>query len=158
MRTMKKHLSNDNIHLARLSKLGYFKAIKHAKGSYWSHFLARTTPQNIWTAKQYVAPRKTPRFPSLPGAGSPMAINDTLLEHFFTHKPAPAARGRLSPHTDATPLSPEEIKTALSKCSPSSAPRPDGIPYKVWKRVNAINPTILLDLLAPLLILGYLPR
>ena len=56
MRTMKKHPSDDTVHLARLSKLGYFKAIKRAKASYWADFLARTTPQNIWTAKQYVAP------------------------------------------------------------------------------------------------------
>ena len=60
MRTMKKDPSDDTRHLAKLSKAGYFKAIKRAKGAYWSSFLARTTPQNIWTAKQYVAPRKTP--------------------------------------------------------------------------------------------------
>ena len=32
--TMKKHPSDNTIHLANLSKLGYFKAIKRAKGSY----------------------------------------------------------------------------------------------------------------------------
>ena len=157
MRTMKKHPSDDTRHLARLSRTGYFKAIKRAKGSYWSSFLARTTPQNIWTAKQYVAPRKAPRFPSLPGADSPTAINDALLKHFFPPKPTPATREKLSPHKDAPPLSPEEIKAALSKCSPSSAPGPDGIPDRVWKRVNAINPAILMDLLAPLVTLGHHP-
>ena len=60
MRVMKKHPSDDTVHLAKLSKLSYFKAIKRAKGSYWSNLLARTTTQNIWTAKQYVAPRKPP--------------------------------------------------------------------------------------------------
>ena len=104
-----------------------------------------------------MAPRKAPRFPTLPGADSLTAINDALLEHFFPPKPTPAMRGRLSPHRDATPLSPEEIKTALSKSSPSSAPGPDGIPYRVWKKVNAINPAILVDLLAPLVTLGYHP-
>ena len=156
-RTMKKHPSDDTIHLARLSKLGYFKAIKHAKGAYWSNFLARTTPQNIWTAKQYVAPRKTPRFPTLPGANTPTSINDALLQHFFPPKPPPPARGRLYPHAGATPLSSEEIKQALSKCSPSSAPGPDGVPYRVWKRVNALKPSILLELLSPLVTLGYHP-
>ena len=136
---------------------GLLKAIKLAKGSYWSNFLAKTTPQNIWTAKQYVAPRKTPRFPSLPGADSPAAINNALLEHFFPLKPNPPARRRLSPHPEATPLSQEEIETALSRCSPYSAPGPDGIPYRAWKRVNAINPAILLDLLSPLVTLGYHP-
>ena len=157
LRNMKKHPSNDSIHVARLSKLGYFKAIKRAKGSYWSNFLARTTLQNIWTAKQYVAPRKTPRFPSLPGADSPAAINDALLKHFFCPKPPPPARGRSSPHSSATPLSQEEIKLALSRCSASLAPGPDGIPYRVWKRVKAINPAILLGLFSPLVTLGYHP-
>ena len=122
MHTMKKHPSNDNIHLARLYKLGYFKAIKQAKGSYWSNFLTKTTPHNIWTAKQYVPPRKTPRFPSLPRADSPAAINNALLEHFFPPKPPPPARGRLSPHPEATSLSQEEIKTALSRSSPPRLP------------------------------------
>ena len=155
MRTMKNHPSNDNIHLAKLSKLGYFKAIKRAKGLYWSKFLARTTPQNIWTAKQYVAPRKTPHFPLLPEAYSLTAINDALLKYFFPPKPSPPVRGRLSPHPESTPLSQQEIKLALSKCSPSLAPCPDGIPYRVWKRVNAINPAVLLELLDPLVSLGY---
>ena len=156
-RTMKKHLSENTIHLARLSKLGYFKAIKRAKGTYWSNFLARTTPQNIWTAKQYVAPRKTPRFPTLTGANTPTSINDALLHHFFPPKPLPPARERLYPHANGTPLSSEEVKQALSKSSPSSAPGPDGIPYLVWKRVNATKPAILLELLSPLVAFGYHP-
>ena len=157
IRTRKKHPSEDTIYLAKLSKLDYFKAIKQVKGPYWANFLAKTTSQNMWTAKQFVAPRKTPRFPSLPGADSTTAINDALLKHFFPPKPPPSARGRLAPHHNATPLSPEEIKQALGKCSPSSAPGPNGIPYRVWKRVNAIRPSIFLDLLSPLVTFGYHP-
>ena len=157
MRTRKKHPSEDRIHLAKLSKLGYFKAIKRAKGSYWANFLVKTTPQNIWTTKQYVGPQKTPCFPSLPGADSPTAKNDILLEHFFPPKPPSPAWGRLAPHPNATPLSPEKIKQALGRCSPSSAPGPDGISYQVWKRVNTIRPSILLDLLSPLVTFGHHP-
>jgi len=51
----------------------------------------------------------------------------------------------------------EEIRLALSKRSPSSAPSPDGIPYSVWKKVNLINPSIILELLSPLVDLGYHP-
>ena len=154
-RTMKKHPLDDTVHLARLSKLGYFKAIKRAKFSYWSSFLAKTSTQNIWTAKQYVAPRKTPRFPTLPGADTPTSINSVLLQHFFPPKPPPPARGRLSRHKSATPLSPDEIRQALSKCSPTWAPGPDGIPYRVWKRVNSIKPAVLIDMLSPLVTFGY---
>jgi len=54
--------------MARPFKLGYFKAIKRAKPSYWADFVAKISANNIWTAKQLVARRKTPRFPSLPDA------------------------------------------------------------------------------------------
>ena len=36
-------------------------------------------------------------------------------------------------------------------------PGPDGVPYSVWKKVNAIKPSLLLDLLAPLVTFGYHP-
>ena len=117
--------------LARLSRQGYFKAIKKAKNSHWSDFLAKTTPQNILTAKKFVAPRKTPRFPDLPGADSPVEINKALLDHFFPPKPELPTRGRLHRHSSADPLTKEEIAAALAKSSPSSAPGPDGVPYSV---------------------------
>jgi len=55
------------------------------------------------------------------------------------------------------PLKTEEIAAALSKCSLTSAPGADGIPYSTWKQVNKINPSILLQILAPLVLLGYYP-
>jgi len=156
-RKAKRTQTPDSYNIARQSKLGYFKAIKRAKASYWADFLAKTSPHNIWTAKQLVAPRKTPRFPSLPDASDPVAINKALLDHFFPPKDPLPSRGRLRKNPSATPLSKEEIKLALSKSSPSSAPGPDGIPYSVWRRVNLINPTIILELLSPLVAFGYHP-
>jgi len=156
-RKAKKTQTPDSYHIARQSRLGYFKAIKRAKASYWADFLAKTSPNNIWTAKQLVAPRKTPRFPSLPDASNPVAINKALLDHFFPPKDPLPSRGRLKRNPTAKPLTEEEIKLALSKSSPSSAPGPDGIPYSVWKRVNLINPAILLELLSPLVAFGYHP-
>jgi len=55
------------------------------------------------------------------------------------------------------PLTTDEIATALSNCSPTSAPGPDGIPYSTWKQVNKINSSILLQRLSPLVLLGYHP-
>jgi len=55
----KKSRTPDTFLIARQSKLGYFKAIKKAKASYWADCLAKTSPNNIWAAKQLVAPRKT---------------------------------------------------------------------------------------------------
>ena len=156
-RLAKKHQTEDLVSLARLSRQGYFKAIKKAKNSHWSDFLARTTPHNIWTAKKFVTPRKTPHFPDLPGADSPVEINKALLDHFFPPKPELPTRGRLHRHASASPLTKEEIATARAKSSPFSAPGPDGVPYSVWKKVNTTNPSLLLDLLAPLVAFGYHP-
>ena len=156
-RMAKKHRTEVFVSLARLSRQGYFKAIKKAKNSYWAEFLEKTTPHNIWTAKKFVAPRKTPRFPELPGANSPVEINEALLNHFFPPKPELPPRGWLRQHPSALPLTKEEIAGALAKSSPSSAPGPDGVPYSVWQKVNTLNPSLLLDLLAPLVAVGYHP-
>jgi len=51
----------------------------------------------------------------------------------------------------------EEIATAVAKCSPTSALGPDGIPYFTWKQVNRENPSILLEILSPLVSQGYHP-
>jgi len=64
---------------------------------------------------------------------------------------------RLRPNKSAPPLTPDEIASALAKCSTTSAPGPDGIPYSTWKQVNKINPSILLHILAPRVLLGYHP-
>jgi len=156
-RKAKRTQTPDSYSIARQSKLGYFKDIKRAKASYWADFLAKTSPNNIWTAKQLVTPRKTPRFPSLPDASDPVAINNTLLDHFFPPKDPLPNRGRLKKNPSTTPLTEEKIRLALCKSSPSSAPGPDGIPYSVWKKVDLINPAVLLDLLSPLVAFGYHP-
>ena len=157
MRVAKKSRATSDLQMARLSTNRYFKAIKRVKATYCSSFLAKTTPQNIWTAKKFVSPRKTPRFPSLPDADSPVTINQALLDHFFPPRPARPRRGRLAPHPFHEPLTKEKIAQALSKFSPSSATGPDEVPYRVWKKVNHYNPDILLALLAPLVVVGYHP-
>jgi len=50
----------------------------------------------------------------------------------------------MRPHSLTPPLTKKEIAHALSKSWALSAPGPNGIPYLTWKRVNAINPLILL--------------
>jgi len=143
--------------VACTSKAGYFKAIKAAKNKHWSSFLLAATPQSLWTAKRFAYGRAQQRFPSLPGAETPQQMNDVLLDHFFPPKEPFSPPPRLRPHKSAPPLTSDEIAAALSKCSPTSAPGPDGIPYFTWKQVNKINPTILLQILSPLVLLGYHP-
>ena len=153
----KKHRAEAFVSHARLSRQRYFKAIKKAKHSHWADFLAKTIPHNIWTAKKFVPPQRTPRFPELPRANSPAEINEALLRHFFPPKPELLARGRRHRHPSAIPLTKEGIASTLAKSSPSSAKGPDGVPYSVWKKINTVNPDLFLELLAPLAAFGYHP-
>jgi len=84
-------------------------------------------------------------------------MNNVLLDHFFSPKEPFFPPPRLRPHQSVPPLKTDEIAAALSKCSPTSASGPDGIPYSTWKQVNKINTSILLQILAPLVLLGYHP-
>jgi len=143
--------------VAGTSKAGYFKAIKAAKNKHWSSFLLTATPQSLWTAKSFTNGRAQPGFPSLPGAETPLQMNNVLLDHFFPPKEPFSPPPRLRPHKSAPPLTTDEIAAALSKCSPTAAPSPDGIPYSTWKQVNKINPSILLQVLSRLVLLGYHP-
>ena len=115
------------------------------------------TSHKIWMAKKFVTPHKTPRFSNLPDGNSPVEINEALLNHFFSPKPELPRRGHLHRHPSALPLAKEEIASALAKSSPSSTPGPDGVPYSVWKKVNTMNPSLLLDRLAPLVAFGDHP-
>jgi len=156
-RTAKKHDTPHMREVAGTSKAGYFKAIKAAKNKHWSSFLLTATPQSLWTAKRFTYGGAQPRFPSLPGAETPQQMNTVLLDHFFPPKEPFSAPPRLRPNKSAPPLTTVEIAAALAKCSPTSAPGPDGIPYSTWKQINKIKPSILLHLLAPLVLLGYHP-
>jgi len=156
-RTARKHGTPALPDVARISKAGYFNAIKVTKNKHWSSFLMSAAPQPLWTAKRFAYGRAPPRFPSLPRAETPQQMNKVLLDHFFPPKELFSPPPRLRLDKKAPPLTKEEIATALSKCSPTSAPGPDGIPYSTWKKVNRINPSVLLQILSPLVSLGYHP-
>ena len=156
-RTARKHDTPHMRDIAGTSKRGYFRAIKAAKNNHWSSFVLAATPQSLWTAKRFAYGRAQPRFPSLPGAETPLQMNNVLLDHFFPPKEPFSPPPRLRPHKSAPPLTTDEIAAALSKCSPTLALGPDGIPYSTWKQVNKTNASILLQILAPLVLLGYHP-
>ena len=143
--------------VAGTAKAGYFKASKATKNKHWSSFLLTATPQSLWTAKRFAYGRAQPRFPSLLGAVTPQQMYNVLLDHFFPPKEPFSPPPRLRPHRSVPPLTTDKIATARSKSSRTSAPGPDGISYSTWKQVNKINPSILLQMLSPLVLLGYHP-
>ena len=146
-----KHWWSPNLTILRRE---YHKA---AKNQHFSSFLLTSTLQNLWTAKRFAYGRAQPCFPSLPGAETPQQMNSVLLDHFFPPKEPFSLPPRLRPHGTAPILTKEEIWSSLCKCSPTSAPGPEGIPYSTGKHVNKINPSFLLKTLGPLVQLGYNP-
>ena len=154
-RKARKHYTPALQDVAHVSKAAYFKAIKAAKNKHWSSFLLNATPQSLWTAKRFAYGPTPLRFPSLPGAETPQEMNKVLPDNFSPPKEPFSPPPRLRPDRKAPPLTKEVIATPLSKCSPTSAPGPDRIPYSTWKWVNKINPSLLLQIISPLVNLGY---
>ena len=109
--------------------MGYFKGIKPAKAAHWRSLLASATPRSIWTVKKLSLERLAPSFPSLPDSTPPSQINDALLHNVFPPQPPRPLPSILRLFADCIALTAEEISAALTKCSPSSAPGPDTIPY-----------------------------
>ena len=134
---------------AKLSKKGYFKAMKAAKAAHWRSLLASATVRSIWTVKRRSLGKLPPYFPSLPDATSPTEINDALLNDFFPPQPSRPLPSIHRLFADSTALTADEISATLTKCSPSSAPGPDSMPYSVWKSVHHIALDILTTLLSP---------
>jgi len=133
------------------------RAARTAKRDHWSAFLATATPQTVWTAKRFAVGRPPPRFPELPGATSPVELNEALLNHFFPVEPTRPFDCILLPFRDCPALAADEISRALARSSPSSAPGPDLTPNSVWKRINRVAPHLIQDLLAPLVAHGFHP-
>jgi len=142
---------------ARAAKSAYFKAIKKAKRDHWSPFLASATPQTVWTAKKFAVGGPPPRFPELPGAMTPLQLNKALLNHIFPGELARTIDSILLPFRDCPALTTDEVRRALARSSPWSAPGPDRTPNSLWKRIHRVAPHLIHDLLAPLVAPGFHP-
>jgi len=152
--------SRDSYDLSALgwTRRSYFAAIKKAKFAHWSTNLLSLTTSLVWEAKKLASGRQASRFPSFPDQDTPEGINRALLSHFFPSTPPPAdAPLTLTPYPDYFPLSQEEITLARSKSSNTSAPGPDLISYVVWKQVHRSCPSLLTNLLSPLIRYGHHP-
>jgi len=84
-------------------------------------------------------------------------MNKVLLDHFFPPKQPFSPPPSLRPDQKAHAMTNEEITIPFSKWSPTSAPGPERILYSTWKRVNQINPSVLLQILSPLVSVEYHP-
>jgi len=109
------------------------------------------------TGQKSAIGRHPPRFPELPGATTPLELNNALLNHFFPGSPTNNHHTILLPCKDIPALYSSEVERALARPAPSSAPRPDMTPNSDWKRIHNMALNLILDLLAPLLSHGFHP-
>ena len=135
----------------------YFKSIQSANRVHWSQFLTNADSRSVWDARKIAAGRASDRFLTLENASSPTEINDTLLQHFFPRRPSPPPPLSLPAFMNLPPARPAEVSSALQKSTTTSAPRPSGIPYSIWKQVHKANERLLPSLFTPLLPHGYHP-
>jgi len=142
---------------ARAARSDYFKAIKKAKRNHWSVFLASATTQTVWRAKKLSLEGPPACFPELPGATTPLELNEALPNHFFPGEPARAIDSILLPLRDCPALTADEVGRALARSSPSLAPGPDKTPNSVWKRIHQVGSHLIHDLLAPVVAHGFHP-
>jgi hypothetical protein len=101
--------------------------------------------------------RATNRFPDLSSATSPEEINHALLSHFFPSRTPSNSSTLLPVIRDVAVVTSKGVSKALSRFSNTSAPGPDGIPYKVWKPIHKGNNLLLPALLLLLLVHGFHP-
>ena len=79
------------------------------------------------------------------------------LNYFVPPQPTHTLSAILRPYADCSELTSEEVPSALSMCSPSSAPGTYTIPSSVWKTLYCSAPTIFPSLLGPFLRYGHHP-
>jgi len=121
------------------------------------HFPPRSHPPNPVDSKEVRHGPRATRLP-FPSKGRDPTTNErgpawpllSLQSSFLPPRSADAIQ-------IGTPLTSDEIASALSKSSSLLAPGPDGIPYLTLKRVNNINPAMLLQVRSPMVSLGYHP-
>src|SRR5205807_4893922 len=105
----------------------------------------------------YMIGQAPERVPSFPHCDTPEDVRDVMMKGFFPLPPALPARRPTLPDTSYCTLTALEVGMALAKCSNLSAPRPDQIPYSVWKNVHRISGPLNPSLLDPLLRWGIHP-
>ena len=140
-----------------MAKNMYFHAITVTKRQSWTNYLENADIRDMWRAKVTIVGRVNPRIPSFPDAPTPEDVRDEMIKRFFPlDAPIPPRHPRL-PDPRYTPVDPSEVSITLSKCSNKSAPRPDQIPYGVWKNVHRASSSLIPSLLDPLLRWGVHP-
>ena len=140
-----------------MAKNTYFHAITVAKRRSWSNNLENADIREMWSAKATIIGRVNPSIPSFPNAPTPKDVRDEIVAGFFPLTPPVPPRRPHLPDQGYRPIETSEISAALTKCSNTSAPGPDEIPYGVWKNVHRASSTIIPTLLDPLLRWGVHP-
>jgi hypothetical protein len=122
----------------------YTTAIKKAKQVHWNEFLSNANEQTSWHAKRYRDPPPPASLPSFADAYTPSQLATALANSFFPPTITLIHNiNLLPPILPFEPISQSEITLTLSKVKLNSCPGPDSNPYKVWKAIHYLYPSLL---------------
>ena len=128
----------------RAANTGLRVTVREAKRAWAQHYLNSASPDQLWAATRWRKGRRVSTIPPLRAtseldpSADPAAQAEILRERFFSSAPRPVLVEQPDdpaplPTRSFTPISKDEIHTALSSTSNSSAPGISGINYKLLK-------------------------
>jgi len=90
---------------------------------------------------------------------SASSLNQSIMQHFFTPNSSPVAlqQPAFIKLEEKDKVDASEVSQALQKCSNSSAPRLDQVPYEVWKVILTVNYHVIPKLINHLLSMAIDP-
>jgi len=138
---------------AKEKKKPYQSTVKRAKAAHWRTFLENAKKNDVWTAHQFTKKRLDDTVPGGHVHKSASSLNESIMQHFFPLNPSLVAlqQPAFVKLEERDKVDASEVSQALQKCSNSSAPGPDQVPYGVWKGIHAVNHHVILKLINHLL-------
>jgi len=126
---------------AKQAKKKYQNEVKKAKATHWRTFLENAKKNDMWTAHQFTKKRLGSTVPGGHNYPSAASLNLAIMQHFFLQNPNPVDMEppRYVELEEKDAVDASEVAQALRKCSNTSAPGPDQVPYGVWKGIHSVN-------------------
>jgi hypothetical protein len=139
----------------KAARNAYFSAIQHTKKTHWNNFITQADSQQIWALRKNSTRSKDIKLPHFPNAATHSEVNQALISHFFPPQPNPTPAPQPGFFREAPEVREEEVSKALAASSNNSAPGLDTFPPVAWRRIHRGNPSLIAQLLTPLLCSGY---
>ena len=127
----------------------YQNKLKQAKSAHWRTFLKKAKQNDVWTAHQFTHKKPGTLIPGGTEYPSACHLNNAIMQYFFPLN-SNSVNTSLPEYVElqyTELVDTMEVTIALRKCSNTSAPGLDQVPYRVWKGIHRIHPIVISTLL-----------